>query len=96
MFSFVSRGTVSSNNVKLKKDVSIDPQGRHVLIIEDLIDTGNTLKWIKVKEKYIHAHVRTVLLVLLQSECLYPVLVRFLFASCFFVFVGTFKFKELC
>lgn len=33
--------------VMLKKDLSIDPEGRHVLIVEDLIDTGNTLHWLK-------------------------------------------------
>eukprot|EP00455_Lapot_gusevi_P034018 TRINITY_DN373_c0_g1_i1.p1 TRINITY_DN373_c0_g1~~TRINITY_DN373_c0_g1_i1.p1 ORF type:complete len:246 (+),score=91.04 TRINITY_DN373_c0_g1_i1:68-805(+) len=40
-------GTTTSGSVKLKKDVSIDPRNRHVLIIEDLIDTGRTLQWIK-------------------------------------------------
>lgn len=38
--------TTSSGSVKLKKDMSIDPKGRDVLIIEDLIDTGTTLEWI--------------------------------------------------
>lgn len=45
--SSYGRGTTSSGSVKLKKDLSIDPQGRDILIIEDLIDTGNTLSWIK-------------------------------------------------
>lgn len=44
--------TTSSGSVKLKKDMSIDPRDRDVLIIEDLIDTGNTLEWIV-------AHLRT-------------------------------------
>lgn len=39
--------TVSSGSVKIKKDLSIDPTGYDVLIIEDLIDTGITLDWIK-------------------------------------------------
>jgi len=39
--------TESSGNVKIKKDIDIDPKGKHVLIIEDLIDTGNTLHWIQ-------------------------------------------------
>lgn len=38
--------TTSSGSIKLKKDLSIDPHDRDVLIIEDLIDTGHTLKWI--------------------------------------------------
>lgn len=40
-------GTVSSGNVKLKKDLGIDPAGMHVLVVEDLIDTGNTLAWLR-------------------------------------------------
>jgi len=39
-------GTATTGSVKLKKDVDIDPRGRHVLIVEDLIDTGTTLAWI--------------------------------------------------
>jgi len=45
--SSYGKGTETTGSVKLKKDLSIDPQGRHVLIIEDLIDTGHTLAWIK-------------------------------------------------
>jgi len=40
-------GTKSSGSVKLKKDLDIDPSGKHILILEDLIDTGTTLAWIK-------------------------------------------------
>jgi hypoxanthine phosphoribosyltransferase len=40
-------GTQTSGSVKIKKDLSVDPFGKHVLIIEDLIDTGTTLSWIK-------------------------------------------------
>lgn len=39
-------GTQSSGNVKLKKDMAIDPYDKHVLIVEDLIDTGTTLNWL--------------------------------------------------
>lgn len=31
----------------MKKDIDVDPKGKHVLIVEDLIDTGNTLAWVK-------------------------------------------------
>ena len=44
--SSYGHGTETSGSVKLKKDMSIDPKGRDVLIIEDLIDTGTTLAWI--------------------------------------------------
>ncbi len=40
-------GTVSSGCVKIKKDIDIDIRDKHVLIIEDIIDTGNTLKYLK-------------------------------------------------
>lgn len=36
-------GTVSSENVKILKDVETDIEGKHVLIVEDIIDTGRTL-----------------------------------------------------
>lgn len=44
--SSYGHSTSTSGSVKLKKDMSIDPRGRDVLIIEDLIDTGTTLEWI--------------------------------------------------
>jgi hypoxanthine phosphoribosyltransferase len=40
-------GQHSSGNIRLKKDLDRDPAGWHVLVIEDLIDTGRTLNWIK-------------------------------------------------
>lgn len=45
--SSYGKGTTSSGTVKLKKDCDIDPAGKHVVILEDLIDTGNTLAWVK-------------------------------------------------
>merc|ERR1711865_921356 len=31
----------------MKMDLSIDPSGKNIVIVEDLIDTGNTLEWVK-------------------------------------------------
>jgi len=45
--SSYGNGICSTGNIIVKKDIDIDPKGRHVLIVEDLIDTGNTLVWIK-------------------------------------------------
>jgi len=39
--------TTSFGSIRLKKDMGLDPRGADVLIIEDLIDTGNTLQWIQ-------------------------------------------------
>ena len=36
-------GTVSTRELKIKKDLSVDIKGRDVLIVEDIIDSGNTL-----------------------------------------------------
>ena len=36
-------GTTSSGEVKMLKDVSCDIHGRHVVILEDILDTGVTL-----------------------------------------------------
>ena len=40
-------GTKSSGEIKILKDVSTDIRGRDVLIVEDIIDSGNTLYALK-------------------------------------------------
>ena len=39
--------TESSGVVKLNKDIEMDLSGKNVIIVEDIIDTGLTLKYIK-------------------------------------------------
>ncbi len=39
-------GTESSGKVKIVKDMSYDVRGRNILIVEDIIDSGNTLNFI--------------------------------------------------
>ncbi|MBP3305586.1 MAG: hypoxanthine phosphoribosyltransferase [Oscillospiraceae bacterium] len=36
-------GTDSTGNMVIKRDISTDIKGRHVLILEDIFDTGNSL-----------------------------------------------------
>lgn len=47
------RGTVSSGEVSILKDVELSIQGRDVILVEDIVDTGVTLKVIcdHIKEK---------------------------------------------
>ena len=39
-------GTSSTGNMVVKRDVSGDIKGRHVLILEDIYDTGNSLDFV--------------------------------------------------
>ena len=41
------RGSKSKGTVELKKDLSFDPEGKHILVVEDIVDTGGTLKWLR-------------------------------------------------
>src|SRR5918993_3794784 len=39
-------GTKSSGVVRILKDLDTDIAGRHVLVVEDIVDTGLTLSWL--------------------------------------------------
>ena len=40
-------GTNSTDSVMVKRDISTDIKGRHVLILEDIFDTGNSLSFVR-------------------------------------------------
>lgn len=39
-------GTVSSGEVLLSKDVEIDIRGKHVLLVEDIVDSGRSMRFV--------------------------------------------------
>ncbi len=45
--SSYGNGTNSSGQVKMNKDLDKSIEGRHVLIVEDIIDSGHTLSYLK-------------------------------------------------
>ncbi|EHJ52676.1 hypoxanthine phosphoribosyltransferase [Streptococcus macacae] len=49
-------GTTSSGEVKILKDVDTNVEGRDVIFIEDIIDTGRTLKYLRDMFKYRQAN----------------------------------------
>ncbi|MBE6959937.1 MAG: hypoxanthine phosphoribosyltransferase [Ruminococcaceae bacterium] len=40
-------GTTSTGNMVVRSDISADIEGRHVLILEDIYDTGNSLTFVR-------------------------------------------------
>lgn len=45
--SSYGQGTVSSGSVRLLKDLDLDVSGRHVLVVEDIVDSGLSLEYIR-------------------------------------------------
>src|SRR5262245_19320527 len=44
--SSYGQGTTSSGVVRILKDLDRDITGRHVLVVEDIVDSGLTLSWL--------------------------------------------------
>jgi hypoxanthine phosphoribosyltransferase len=38
--------SVTSGEIKITKDVELPIEGRHLLVVEDIVDTGTTLAWL--------------------------------------------------
>lgn len=44
--SSYGKGTKSSGQVQITKDLSEDIEGKHVIVVEDILDSGNTLSYL--------------------------------------------------
>ena len=44
--SSYGKGTTSSGQVQITKDLSEDITGRHIIVVEDILDSGNTLSYL--------------------------------------------------
>lgn len=68
MMDVSSYGTelTSSGEVKIIKDLDTSVDGRHVLIVEDIIDTGRTLKYLQ--EMFVHRNAASVKIVTLLDK----------------------------
>ncbi len=57
--SSYGKGTSSSGQVQITKDLSEDISGRHIIVVEDILDSGNTLSYLlKILEHRHPASVR--------------------------------------
>ena len=45
-------GMTTNHDVRISKDLEGDIRGEHVLIVEDIIDTGYTLEKVRVRHEY--------------------------------------------
>ena len=64
--SSYAENTYTSGNVKILKDLDIDIKDKEVLIVEDIIDTGYTLK--KTKETLMHRDAKDVKIITLLDK----------------------------
>lgn len=46
-------GTASTRNVRSDIELSVDISGRHVIVVEDIIDSGNTLAYLVERLKFL-------------------------------------------
>lgn len=59
-------GLTSSGEVKIIKDLDSSVEGRHLIIVEDIIDTGRTLKYLK--EMFYHRNAASVKIVTMLDK----------------------------
>lgn len=62
------RGDKSTGTVRLRKDISAEITGRHVIVIEDIIDSGLTIKFIKDRMNDANPKSLTIVTLLLKPD----------------------------
>ncbi len=62
------KGDKSTGTVRLLKDISADITGRHVVIVEDIIDSGLTIKFIKDRMQEAGPSSLTIVTLLLKPD----------------------------
>ncbi|HJM69958.1 MAG TPA: hypoxanthine phosphoribosyltransferase [Candidatus Marinimicrobia bacterium] len=62
------KGDKSTGTVRLLKDISADITGRHVVIVEDIIDSGLTIKFIKDRMQKAGPESLTIVTLLLKPD----------------------------
>ena len=68
-------GTASSGEVKITKDLDLSIQGRHVLVVEDILDTGRTFSYLQdVLQAHDPASLKLVALLDKHSRRILPVM----------------------
>lgn len=46
MLSSYGTGTTSSGKIELRLDLNTPAQGKHILLVEDIVDSGTTIPWL--------------------------------------------------
>ena len=62
------KGDKSTGTVRLLKDISADITGRHIVIVEDIIDSGLTIKFIKDRMQEAGPESLTIVTLLLKPD----------------------------
>lgn len=70
---------ISSGNVKLLKELNADINGRHVIIVEDIVDSGLSITYIeKLLENYTPASVKVASLLMKPGSLKYDVKIDYI------------------
>lgn len=76
-------GTVSSGEVKILKDVDTNVEGRDIIFIEDIIDTGRTLLYLRDMFKYRKANSVKIATLLINQKVVLLILRQITYVTMF-------------